>query len=59
MTETTSEIGEFEGTFPLDVYRFRGIIGLRLGRNRKDFGPLRQGIAAAGYQRPLGFEGDR
>jgi len=32
---------------------------LRLGRNRKDFGPLRQGIAVAGYQRPLGFEGDR
>jgi hypothetical protein len=30
---------------------------MRLGRNRKDFGPLRQDIAVAGYQRPLGFEG--
>jgi hypothetical protein len=32
---------------------------LRLVRNRKNFGPLRQGIAAAGYQRPLGFEGEQ
>jgi hypothetical protein len=34
------------------------MIWLRLGRNHKQFGLPRRNIAAAGYQRPLGFEGD-
>ena len=59
IAETAPETGQVEGTRPLNLHRPQVVIGLRLGRDRRNFGPLRQSSAAAGYQRPLGFEGDQ